>query len=390
MSETTRRRTWYVPMVARRTDEDHRASTPLELFFDLCIVVAVAAAAGGLHHALAEGHVLDGLLRYAGVFFAIWWAWMNFTWFASAYDTDDAVYRITTFVQIAGALVIASGVGQVIEHADWRVMVVGYVLMRLAGVTQWLRAAYGDPERRPSSLRYAGGIAFVQVLWIADVLFCPPGLVVPAFVLLALLEVAVPVYAERAAPTTWHPGHIGERYGLLTLIVLGESVLAASNAVQAAVATGESLPGLVGLAAAGLVVVFGMWWLYFDQAEHKVLGDVLAHSVFWGYGHLVVFSSAAAFGAGLELSVDALRHKAHLPAFGVGLAITVPVALYLLSVWVLMVGPSRGGIAFAVAAVLVLAGSFTPIPVAVTAAVVALLVVVRLVSDKEQRSSRPV
>ncbi len=328
-----------------------------------------------------------GLLRYGGVFFAIWWAWMNFTWFASAYDTDDAVYRITTFIQIGGALVIAAGVSQVFEHADWRAVVVGYVLMRLAGVTQWLRAAHGDPQRRLGALRYAAGIAFVQLCWIADVLFCPPALVVPAFVLLALMEVAVPVIAERAAPTTWHRRHIGERYGLLTLIVLGESVLAASNAVQVAVGTGQSLPGLIGLAVAGLVVVFGMWWLYFDQAEHKVLSDALASSIFWGYGHLVVFSSAAALGAGLELSVDALRHEAHLPGFGVGLAITIPVALYLLSVWVLMIGPGRGdfgAIAFPAAAVLVLAGSFTPIPIAVTAAVVVLLVVVRLMGEREK------
>ncbi|WP_163505738.1 low temperature requirement protein A [Fodinicola acaciae] len=387
MSEQARRRGWYVPMVARRTDEEHRASTPLELFFDLCVVVAVAAAAGGLHHALAEGHVIDGLLRYGGVFFAIWWAWMNFTWFASAYDTDDAIYRVTAFVQIGGALVIAAGVGQVFEHADWRVMVVGYVIMRLAGVTQWLRAAYSDPERRRCTLRYAGGIAFAQVCWIAYVLFCPPALVVPAFLVAAAIELAVPVFAERAAPTTWHPEHIGERYGLLTLIVLGESVLAASNAVQAAVGSGQSLSGLVGLAVAGLVVVFGMWWLYFEQSEHQSLGgDSLAPSIFWGYGHLVVFSSAAAVGGGLELAVGELRHEAHLPAFGVGLAITVPVALYLLSVWVLMIGPARGdlvAVAFPAAAVLVLAGSFTPVPVVVAAVVVALLVVVRVLARRE-------
>src|SRR5689334_5469635 len=70
----------------RDPHEEHRASTPLELFVDLCFVVAVAQAASQLHHALAEGHVTDALVGYPTVFFAIWWAWMNFTWFASAYD----------------------------------------------------------------------------------------------------------------------------------------------------------------------------------------------------------------------------------------------------------------------------------------------------------------
>jgi low temperature requirement protein LtrA len=65
---------------------------------------------GGLHHAAANDHLGDGVLGYAMVFFAIWWAWMNFTWFASAYDTDDIPYRLTTLVQIAGALILAAGV----------------------------------------------------------------------------------------------------------------------------------------------------------------------------------------------------------------------------------------------------------------------------------------
>jgi len=88
---TTASRSWYRRMTARSMDESHRVATPLELFFDLCFVVAVSLAASGLHHALAEEHFGAGLLRYAMVFFAIWWAWMNFTWFASAYDTDDGM-----------------------------------------------------------------------------------------------------------------------------------------------------------------------------------------------------------------------------------------------------------------------------------------------------------
>ncbi|WP_371595075.1 low temperature requirement protein A [Rhodococcus sp. YH3-3] len=78
-----------IRMRARSRDEDHRASTPLELFFDLCFVVAAAQAGVQLVHAVAEGHYADGIAGYMFVFFALWWAWVNFTWFASAYDTDD-------------------------------------------------------------------------------------------------------------------------------------------------------------------------------------------------------------------------------------------------------------------------------------------------------------
>jgi hypothetical protein len=66
-------------MTGRDTGQQHRAATPLELFFDLCFVVAVARAAEGLHHGVADDHVPDALLGYGTVFFAIWWAWGNFT-----------------------------------------------------------------------------------------------------------------------------------------------------------------------------------------------------------------------------------------------------------------------------------------------------------------------
>jgi low temperature requirement protein LtrA len=136
-------------MVARSPHEPHRVATPLEVFFDLVFVVAIAMAANSLHHAVAENHAAHGLIGYGLVFFAIWWAWVNFTWFASAYDCDDVPYRLTVFLQLTGALIMASGVPAMFEHrmANWAV-VGGYVVMRFAGVAQWLRAAKADPPRR--------------------------------------------------------------------------------------------------------------------------------------------------------------------------------------------------------------------------------------------------
>ena len=73
-------------MTARTVDEPHRAATQLELLFDLTFVVAVAAVVAQLGHGVAEGHAAEVVGPFLQVFFAIWWAWMNFTWFASSYD----------------------------------------------------------------------------------------------------------------------------------------------------------------------------------------------------------------------------------------------------------------------------------------------------------------
>jgi low temperature requirement protein LtrA len=159
------RRPWHRVMTPRQVDEEHRAATPLELFYDLCFVVAVALAADQLHHSLSEGTVAHAVRWFLLAFFGIWLAWMNFTWFASAYDTDDGPYRLTTLVQIAGALVFAAGIEPADDRADLAIVVVGFAIMRLAMVTQWLRAARFDPQHRETALRYAGGIAALRVGW---------------------------------------------------------------------------------------------------------------------------------------------------------------------------------------------------------------------------------
>jgi low temperature requirement protein LtrA len=379
-------RVWYRPMRSRDSGEHHRVATPLELLFDLCFVVAVGQAAAQLHHALAEGHAAHGVASFAMVFFAIWWGWLNFSWFASAFDTDDVPYRLATFVQIAGGLTIAAGVTTAFD-GDFRAIVAGYVLMRLSMVTQWLRAARQEPECRPAAVRYAIGIVVVQVLWIAR-LWVPGTAGVVAFVVLVVAELAVPVWAESRRGTAWHPHHIAERYGLFTLIVLGETILSATNAIKEGTAEPGHLGALISLAAAALVLVFSMWWLYFDRPGHLrlVRHPTMFTSMSWGYGHYLIFASAAAVGAGLEVAVGYDTGVLHIGGVAAALATTVPVAVFLLSVWLLHIGPADEcrpiAIGFPVTAVLVLAASFTPAPIHVAAGLAAALVVLTVVATR--------
>ena len=321
-------------MTARSPHEHHRVSTPLELFFDLVFVVAVARAAAGLHHAIAELHVGAGLIGFAMVFFAIWWAWMNFTWFASAYDCDDVAYRCAVFVQITGALVMAAGIPAMFEAREPNLAVIaGYVIMRMAAVTQWLRAAGADPPRGRTARRYALGVTGVQVLW-CTVPLLPRHYSLAAFAAFVLLELAVPIWAERAGTTTWHPHHIAERYGLMTIIVLGESILAATMAVQVTIAAGERVTALAPVIAGGLLIVYGMWWMYFDRPVHDLLTS-FRKAIVWGYGHYLVFAAAAAVGAGLAVAVDQAAGRGTIGGVGAAFAVAIPVVVFLLCLWVL-------------------------------------------------------
>ncbi|MGH3439813.1 MAG: low temperature requirement protein A, partial [Sciscionella sp.] len=262
-------------------------ATPLELLFDLAFVVAVGFAVTELQHTLSAGHLGLGTGRYLMVFFAIWWAWVNFSHFGSVYDTDDVPYRVFTVIQIGGVLVLAAGVAPAFARADFTVVVIGYVIMRIAMVGQWLRAAIEFPEGRSSSLRFAIGVFTCQLGWVGR-LFLPEQLGLASFLVMVLAELAVPVWAEtRGATTRWHPHHLAERYGLFVLIVLGEQVVSSTHAIIDGLAHPEHLGGMIVIAVSALVILFTMWWLYFDSSDHEMLTGV-AGTMAWGYGHYLV------------------------------------------------------------------------------------------------------
>jgi len=338
-------------MAGRNIHESHRVSTPLELLFDLTFVVAIAAAASQLHHAVTEHHLGPGMLAYVTSFAAIWWAWMNFTWFASAYDTDDPTYRLWTMVQMVGVLILASGVPK-IAQGDFTTVTIGYAVMRIGLVAMWLRAAREHPERRRTAIRHAMGFGALQLLWLAR-LALPAAWALPGFFLLMLLDLAIPVWASKAGHTPWHAHHIAERYGLFTIIVLGECVLGATNAVAGVIgAQGWSLDvALVGMGATSLVLA--LWWVYFLVPNADTLHHHRERAFNWGYGHFVVFSSLAALGAFLEVVADQLKtiagasptaaEAAHAvaPTLAIGL-VAAAVGVYLLTLWWLHRHIARG------------------------------------------------
>ncbi|MFD9409091.1 low temperature requirement protein A [Streptomyces sp. NPDC059989] len=324
----------YSPMTARSREEDHRAATPLELFFDLCFVVAIAQAGQRLVHALAEGHPGTGVIGYFFVFFGVWWAWMNFTWFASAYDCDDVPYRVATLVQIAGVLVYAAGVSRAFDQNDWTVAVIGYLIMRVALTAQWLRAAAGETGgARKAALTYAAGLVLCQAAWVG-LLFAPDDAKRWLFLIVAAAELLVPLVAERHHQTPWHPHHIVERYGLFTIIVLGETIAASTVAVKSAIDEHEALGELLPIAGGGLLIVFAAWWIYFAVPMHERL-STNRQAIPWGYGHLLIFAWGAAIGAGIEVAVEHAVGKAHISQLAANAAVTVPSALFLLTVWLL-------------------------------------------------------
>jgi low temperature requirement protein LtrA len=324
-------------MSGRDPHEKNRVATPLELLFDLTFATCFSFAASQFAAELAEGRYAAALLGFGFASVAICWAWGSFSWFSSAYDTDDWLFRVATMVQMIGVLVLAIGLRPMFasiergQRLDNSVMVLGYVIMRVALVSQWLRAAKQDPSRRRACLTYVITIFVAQIGWVALIFahLSVVGAIIPVTVLL-LIEFTGPVLAERKdGGTPWNAHHIVERHSLFAIIALGEGVVGTVAALSAVVEQqGWSLDAaLVGLAGTGLT--FGMWWIYYMVPAAEILEQHRDRAFVWGYGQVLIVTAIVATGAGLHVAAYFIERKTVIGALATVLSVATPVAVYI-------------------------------------------------------------
>lgn len=334
------------PMVGRDPHESTRAATPLELLYDLVFVVAIGQAANQLAHLLAEGHYGVALGGFVFAIFAIFWAWINFSWFASAFDTDDWPHRLATMVQMVGVTILGIGLPSMFHSLDAghgidnRVMVAGYVVMRVAMVFQWLRAAKQSPPYRAACWVYVVTIIIAQIGWVAmTFMHLTLSSAVSIMAVLLVLELGGPYLAEtRFGGTPWHAHHIAERYGLLAIIALGEGVIGTVASLSAVVEAQGWTTDAVLIAISGLGLTFGMWWCYFLLPAGEILHEHRTRAFRWGYGNLPILAALVATGAGLHVAALFIEHEAHIGSVATVLTLAIPVAIYLGGIYLIYMG----------------------------------------------------
>lgn len=337
-------------MSGRDPVQRSRTVTPLELLFDLAFVTAFGVAASELAIRIAEGDTVVAAITFLAVMLAVSWDWISFTWFASSYDTDDWLYRLTIMVQLIGVIIFTTGIPEVFRfvaeggHLDNAATLTGYVVMRSATVLQRVRAGIQDPRRRRTNLLSASPVAVALVGWCVLTIVSPERttLVIVALALFAV-ETTGPLIAERRGGTPWHPHHLAERYGLLTIIALGE-IVAGTAAIVAGLshASGWSVNSIA-VAVAGVAMAFGMWWAYFLLPMGEALARSRHRGLLWGWVHVLVFISIAGAGAGLHVAALAVEGEAHhLPVTAAVAAAAVPTAAFCLALLAITVTLGMG------------------------------------------------
>jgi low temperature requirement protein LtrA len=316
MGDTARRERWrrlrralWQPPRPHGEQPRERTVGPLELFYDLAVVVLVAQAA---HH--LAGHLTwGGMGEYAVVFTLVWIAWVNGSLHHELHGHEDARARSTFLLQILILVAMGAFIPEAGSARGAAFAVAAGVLFAVLAVL-WLLAARGDePQFRRPSWLFVAGTATCAVL-LAGTALLPAASRVPAWGVIdaaylagftALMRWAAP--AEVTALMV--SDALVERFGLLIIIVLGETLTGVVTGLAREPVSGLTLA--VGLVA--VVIGFGAWWTYFDFVGRRPPRSRPTASLSWVLAHLPLTAAIAAMGAAM-VSLITHAHGGRTPA----------------------------------------------------------------------------
>ena len=298
MATSTRRR-WLRPPQLRTldTDQDERHATWLELFFDLVFVISIAEVV----HTLEDYRTLADFAGTAGMFVAVWWAWVGYTVYADRFDTDDLLHRVLVLAGMLAVVAMALSVHDALHGGSAR-FALAFVAVRGVVLLLNARARRHAAEARPLLNLYLTAFSIGASLWLVSVLVPEPARYLLWGVAL-VIELSAPwVGRHQIARAPIHASHLVERFGLFTLIVLGESVISVAQGVAKGTAQGDWTAAMATAAVAGFLVVASLWWLYFDRLDDGTIRSVL-RGLIWNYAHLPLLAGLVSVALGIEYAV---------------------------------------------------------------------------------------
>ena len=273
----------------------HRRATWLELFFDLIFVVALRDAGEILSEA-HNGHIApQQFLHFVLVFLPLWWIWVGHTIYANRFDTDNRLHRLSTLLIMLLLIVIAAQISAGAEE-HYTMAVACYCGARLIIAAMYIVSKLKQHDRGGFATTVGAVFAAGAVISLSSVLLEPPWSYLVFYAGIVFDMVALVLLNRRLHVVPAHTPHLVERVGLLTIIMLGESVIS----ISAALADIAWTPSNVIAAVSGFVMVSAIWWIYYDSfhlLEKRKLKT--GHSIL--YSHFFLF-------IGLAILASLIRH----------------------------------------------------------------------------------
>jgi low temperature requirement protein LtrA len=278
-----------------RTSRSHHGDAQrvgwLELFYDLVYVATVIA----LGNRLSDDVSREGVLSFVVLFVPIWWSWTGMAFYITRFNLDDIGHRLLVFAQMLAIAVLAINVHDGLGDTS-RGFALAYVGARAVLILMYVRVGRQRHEARALTTRYATGFALAASIWLLSV-FVPRPARFGLWALGMVIDFGTPLLPttrrlQAQIPPDTH--HLPERFGLFTIIVLGEAFIKViSHASEVELHRANALYG-----ALALVVAASLWWIYFDNVKGSVVRRTRFAGQVWVYTHLPLVAAITAFGVG--------------------------------------------------------------------------------------------
>ena len=290
--------------VGATAEEKPRHATWLELFYDLVFVVAISQLA----HKLSDDVSFGGFISFVALFVPLWWTWIGTTFYANRFDSDDLIRRLLMGLQMLAIAALAVNVHHGLSSSSqWFAW--AYVASRLLLILEYLWAGWHIRAARELTSGYAMGFGLGAGLWLISI-FVPVPLRFALWAAGLAVDFATPrIFRTVVTRFPPHPEHLPERFGLFTIIVLGEAIIAVVNGVSEM----DWDMASTGSAIAGFITAFTLWWIYFENVSGSVLETYrdtaqAAPLLTWLYVQLPLVIGIAAMGVGVEHVIERAGH----------------------------------------------------------------------------------
>lgn len=253
-----------------------RSATWLELYFDLVFVIAI----GGLVHQFEHLHTIKDAVFFVTLFIPVWWAWVGHTVYATRFDTDDFSHRLFSIFIILSAIIMRIALQDEFPQG-MKVFALGYILARCSLITLYIRAGLSEPKVRKMIVLYVVGFGLGAGFWIVS-LFQSYQLMLYFWWIGIVVDFAVPWLGRKKILSRYplDTSHLPERFGLFTIIVLGETLVG--------VVSGLSLTGWtifhMSIGILLFLVSVSIWWVYFGYL------NAVDHTRYLGSGQPFIYA----------------------------------------------------------------------------------------------------
>ncbi|MEX2535152.1 MAG: low temperature requirement protein A [Trueperaceae bacterium] len=281
------------PLQLHHQDGEERKISWLELFYDLIYVTIIIQ----LGDFLSANVSPLGALLFVLLFVPVWWSWTGMMFYFNRFLVDDLWHRLLVFAQMFAIAYMAISVTGAFGPGD-QAFALSYFAVRMILVILYLRTGQHVIDARPLIRRYAMGFAVAASLWAISA-FVPAPYRYAIWVVALVLEFWVPLSSDSRRLQSLLPPdrpHLAERYGLFTIIVLGESFIKVVGALAGQVPT----PATLTLMLLGFALAVSLWWLYFEMAGGPAEHATARASYTWIYLHLPITIAITAVGVGLK------------------------------------------------------------------------------------------